>query len=63
MVDKANYIQRLKKLYELKNKKTLSDELAFEYFENLITLVSAVTSCHDIDKIVLPEKHERRENV
>lgn len=63
MVDKAKYIERFKKLHELKNGKTLSDELAFEYFEKLVCLVGAVTSNLDINKIIFQEKSERRENI
>jgi hypothetical protein len=42
MVDKQKYIQKFKELYELKNKKVISDDEALHYFENLITLVGAV---------------------
>ena len=42
MNDRAKYIEKFQKLYELKNNKPISYELAFEYFEKLIVLVKAV---------------------
>lgn len=51
MLDKQKYIQKFKELYELKNKKTISDDEALNYFENLICLVGAITKNVDISKL------------
>jgi hypothetical protein len=42
MVDKTKYVNRFKDLYRQKNDVELSDSLALEYFEKLVTLVDAV---------------------
>lgn len=57
MVDtKSKYLDRFKKIYELKNGRNLSDEVVFEYFENLVCLVEAVIGKSNINKIMLPPK-------
>lgn len=61
MVEKAKYIERFKKLYQLKNKKTLTDELAFEYFEKLVCLAGTITSHVPINRLIV-QKDERRKN-
>lgn len=58
MLDKKKYIQKLKELYELKNKKVISDDEALNYFENLVCLVGAITKHTDIKKLILPKKYE-----
>ncbi|MDO8604584.1 MAG: hypothetical protein Q7K40_04310 [bacterium] len=63
MVDKNTYLKKFKELYEAKNKTVISDAQAFEYFENLVCLIGAVTSSLDINKITLPKSYERRENI
>ncbi len=55
MVDKTKYIERFKKLYELKNGAQISDALAIEYFEKLVCLVFAVTSHVNAREIILPK--------
>lgn len=62
MADKTKYIKRFKEIYEKKNGVSLSDDKAFEYFENLVCLVEAVTGHTDIKKIILPKKYGRRQN-
>lgn len=42
MTDKTKYIERVKELYRQKNNVALSDDLASEYFEDLIVLVQAI---------------------
>lgn len=56
MVDRTKYIERLKKLYELKNKTTLPDELALEYFEKLICLVGTITSHVKARGVIVPKE-------
>jgi len=51
MVEKGKYIKRFKDLYELKNKTILSNELALQYFENLIVLVETITGHTKIKKL------------
>jgi len=57
LVDKTKYIQRVRKLYELKNKTTLSDELALEYFEKLVCLVSTITSHLNPKEVIIPKNY------
>ncbi|MEK7066344.1 MAG: hypothetical protein AAB965_02100, partial [Patescibacteria group bacterium] len=64
MVDtKLNYLLRFKKLYEAKNKTVISDDEVLACFQNLVCLVEAVIGKREINKIILPEKNERRENI
>ena len=42
MVDKTAYIQKFKHLYLEIYKVSLSEELAVEYFEQLLTLITAI---------------------
>lgn len=59
MVEKTKYIEEFKRLYTLKNKTILSDELALEYFENLICLARTVTSHLSPREIITNKKNER----
>lgn len=60
MVEKAKYIESFKRLYEMKNGTTLSDELALEYFEKLVCLLGAVTSHLKASEILLSKEYGRR---
>jgi len=60
LVDKSKYIERLKKLYKAKNKTTLSEESALEYFEKLICLVETITSHIKAIDVIIPKSHEGR---
>jgi len=42
MVDKSKYILQFKKLYEEKKGERISEELALEYFENLLSLLKVI---------------------
>jgi hypothetical protein len=53
LVNKTEHLLKFKKLYEQKNQTTISDELALEYFENLILLVSRVTEGADLSKLII----------
>ena len=61
MVEKEKYIKRFKSLYEIKNGTTISDEMALEYFEKLVCLVSAVTSHLKASEVIHPKEYGRRQ--
>lgn len=42
MIDKTPYIEQLKKFYFEKYQEILSDELAHEYFNQLVTLIECI---------------------
>lgn len=60
MPGKTEYIERFKKLYELKNGTKLSDDLALEYFENLAALTETITGHISLKKIIISENHGRK---
>jgi len=59
MVDKELYLQRFRELYRKKNGKDISDDLAMECFEKLISLVGAITS-HTSPRKIIIHKHGKR---
>ena len=50
MVDKSEYIKRLKEAYQKKNNKTLSDEEALAFFEEIIAILQIIYRPIDIYK-------------
>ncbi len=60
MVEKEKYIKRFKALYEIKNRTTISDEMALEYFEKLVCLVGSITSHLKADEVILPKVYAGR---
>ena len=62
MVEKLQYLTKFKEIYERKYGVIISDDVALEYFENLVCLVGAITSHIDINKIILPKNYGGRKN-
>ncbi|MFA6459327.1 MAG: hypothetical protein WCV79_02950 [Candidatus Paceibacterota bacterium] len=58
METKSEYIKQFKRLYRQKNYAELSDDLACEYFEKLIALVSAITGHLSPKDIIIPKHGE-----
>lgn len=59
MVDKTTYIEKLKEMYRQKTGVELSDALALEYFERLVSLISLVTEHIPADEVILPSHGSR----
>jgi regulatory protein YycH of two-component signal transduction system YycFG len=59
MVEKQQYLTKFKQIYERKHGIVISDDIALEYFENLVCLVGAVTQHINLNKIILPKNNER----
>lgn len=53
MIDKTPYISQLKQLYLEKYHEVLSDELAYEYFDRMVTLIECIYRPipHELDNV------------
>lgn len=60
MVDKTKYIKRIQELYKTKTGIEISDDIAFEYFEKLVLLVSTITSHTNISKLIVKTNENRK---
>jgi hypothetical protein len=60
MAEKETYVQQFKELYRQKNGKEISDDLALEYFENLVALTETITGHLSLKKIIISENHGRK---
>jgi len=61
MVDKEPYLQRFKEIYKRKNGKDISDDLALEYFEKLITLVGTITEHLPAKEVIISRYGQRKQ--
>ncbi|MBA4850477.1 hypothetical protein H1R81_08740 [Emticicia sp. BO119] len=57
MINKTPYIEQLKKFYFEKYRKVLSEELAHEYFEQIVTLIECIyrpipTELDKVEKVI-----------